>query len=186
MRHTCRAWLCACRTPWFGCKHHGPIGFSCRRRVYLKRKISPTVVVCESSVQRRITNFQPLPICSSGSAGEAPILTRNLIETGCVPFESFVLGDPSDGCLSFPENDRSFNRKRAIDEGNQGVGPSSKRFKGKNRKRSRAQICFFAEQEALRSITRLRLLRDESTNVAPQALSCFSLTQIEGYPSDHG
>ena len=132
---------------------------------------------------------KPLPICSAaqpGSACEAPILSRNLIETGCVPFESCVLGDPSDGCLSFPENDRSFNRKRAIDEGNQGVGPSSKRFKGKNRKRSRAQICFFAEQEALRSITRLRLLRDESTSVAPQALSCFFLTQIEGYPSDHG
>ena len=83
-------------------------------------------------------------------------------------------------------NGRSFNRKRAIDEGNQGVGPSSKRFKGKNRKRSRAQIQFSAEQEALRSITRLRILRDESESVAPQVLSYCSFTPIEGYPSDHG
>ena len=128
---------------------------------------------------------QPV-ICSSGSAGEAPIIQPSLIQTGYVPLESFVLGDPCDGCLFFPENGRSSNRKRAIDEGNQGVGPSSKRFKGKNHKRSRAQIDLFAEREALRSITRLRLLRDESASVAPQALSCISLTQIEGYPSDHG
>ena len=54
---TCRKWLCICGVPWFGCTHHGPVGFVCGK--------------ASGSVKRERPQTVPAPVPTTFSNNES-------------------------------------------------------------------------------------------------------------------
>ena len=167
---TCRDWLCKCGIPWAGCAFHVTTGFVCSSVPRMSHSKPPKILEQEF---RNISNFLPLPRVDGPSILPGPPIPRLNRRTQ-------LDAHPSGGLKN-----RGTKRKSELATSSR----PSKRCKTINiLKRSRAQADFFAEQDSLRAVMRMRECRTAPAyiDLQPHATTHDTVIIHDGFPADHG